>query len=103
MDSGRFTNEKREIVMSNVVMYITRFCPFCIMVKKIFDDLEVPYEEIGVDQYPEKRQEMTKITNRHTVPQVFIGYRHVGGCDDTQNALHSGQLKVWLKEAGIHV
>ena len=73
------------------------------MVKKIFDDLNVPYEEIGVDQYPERRQEMTRITNRHTVPQVFIGDRYVGGCDDTQNALHSGQLKVWLKEAGIHV
>jgi glutaredoxin 3 len=89
--------------MSKVVMYTTGVCPFCIMSKRIFDDLNVPYAEIRVDQHPEKRQEMMKITNRRTVPQVFIGDRHVGGCDDTQDALRSGQLKVWLKEAGIHV
>jgi glutaredoxin 3 len=89
--------------MSKVVMYTTGICPFCIMAKRIFDDLDVAYEEILVDKHPEKRQEMMKITNRRTVPQVFIGYRHVGGCDDTQDALRSGQLKVWLKEAGIHV
>ena len=89
--------------MSKVVMYTTGVCPFCIMAKRIFDDLNVPYAEIRVDQHPEKRQEMMKITNRRTVPQVFIGDRHVGGCDDTQDALRSGQLKVWLKETGVHV
>ena len=89
--------------MSKVVMYTTGICPFCIMAKRIFDDLDVAYEEILVDKHPEKRQEMMKITNRRTVPQVFIGDRHVGGCDDTQDALRSGQLKVWLEEAGIHV
>jgi glutaredoxin 3 len=56
-----------------------------------------------VDKHSEKRKEMMKITNRRTVPKVFIGDRYVGGCDDTQDALRSGQLKVWLKEAGIHV
>ena len=89
--------------MSKVVVYTTGFCPFCIMAKRIFDDMKVPYEEIRVDQHPEKRQEMTEITNRRTVPQVFIGDHHVGGCYDTQGALRSGQLNVWLKEAGIHV
>ena len=89
--------------MSKVVMYTTGVCPFCIMAKRIFDDLNVPYVEIRVDQHPEKRQEMMKITNRRTVPQVFIGDRHVGGCDDMQDALRSGQLKVWLKETGVHV
>jgi glutaredoxin 3 len=86
-----------------VVMYTTEICPFCIMAKRIFDDMKVPYEEIRVDKHPEKRQEMTEITNRRTVPQVFIGDHHVGGCYDTQGALRSGQLNVWLKEAGIHV
>ena len=89
--------------MSKVVMYTTGICPFCIMAKRIFDDMKVPYEEIRVDKHPEKRQEMMEITNRRTVPQVLIGDHHVGGCDDTQDALHSGQLNVWLKEAGIHV
>ena len=89
--------------MSKVVMYTTGICPFCIMAKRIFDDLDVAYEESRVDKHSEKRKEMMEITNRRTVPQVFIGDRYVGGCDDTQDALRSGQLKVWLKEAGIHV
>ena len=89
--------------MSKVVMYTTGICPFCIMAKRIFDDMKVPYEEIRVDKDPEKRQEMMEITNRRSVPQVFIGDHHVGGCDDTQDALRSGQLNVWLKEADIHV
>ena len=73
------------------------------MAKKIFNDLNVPYQEIRVDKHPEKREEMMAIAKRRTVPQVFIGDRHVGGCDDTQDALRSGQLNLWLKEAGIHV
>ena len=89
--------------MSKVVMYTTGMCPFCTMAKKIFNDLNVPYQEIRVDKHPEKRQEMMAIAKRRTVPQVFIGDRHVGGCDDTQDALRSGQLNLWLKEAGIHV
>jgi glutaredoxin 3 len=89
--------------MSKVVMYTTGMCPFCIMAKKIFNDLNVPYQEIRVDKHPEKREEMMAIAKRRTVPQVFIGDRHVGGCDDTQDALRSGQLNLWLKEAGIHV
>jgi glutaredoxin 3 len=89
--------------MSKVVMYTTGICPFCIMAKRIFDDMKVPYEEIRVDKHPEKRQEMMEITNRRTVPQVLIGDHHVGGCDDIQDALRSGQLNVWLKEAGVHV
>jgi len=89
--------------MSKVVMYTTGMCPFCIMAKKIFNDLNVPYQEIRVDKHPEKREEMMAIAKRRTVPQVFIGDRHVGGCDDTQDALRSGQLDLWLKEAGIHV
>ena len=73
------------------------------MAKELFDDLGVSYEEIRVDQHAETRVKMIQISGRRTVPQVFIGTRHVGGCDDAQNALHSGELKVWLKEAGIHV
>lgn len=73
------------------------------MAKRLFDDLGVEYTEIRVDHEPERRQEMMSRSGRRTVPQVFIGQRHVGGCDDTQAALRSGQLHTWLKEAGIHV
>lgn len=102
MGRGELAGEKRQILMSEVVMYTTAFCPFCVMAKRLFDDLGVPYQEIRVDQHPERRQEMMSKSGRRTVPQVFIGARHVGGCDDTQAALRSGQLQQWLKEAGIH-
>jgi glutaredoxin 3 len=103
MDSFVVAGEKRKVIMTEVVMYTTGICPFCIMAKRIFDDLDVSYREIRVDQHPERRREMMEMTGRRTVPQVFIGDRHVGGCDDTQDALRSGQLTIWLKEAGIHV
>ena len=103
MDSCIIAHQKREVTMSKVVMYTTGFCPFCIRAKRIFDDMNVPYEEIRVDKHREKREEMMEITNRRTVPQVFIGDHYVGGCDDMQDALRSGQLNLWLKEAGIYV
>jgi glutaredoxin 3 len=103
MDSFVVASEKREIIMTEVVMYTTGICPFCIMEKQIFDDMDVSYREIRVDQHPEKRHEMREMTGRRTVPQVFVGDRYVGGCDDTQDALRSGQLKDWLKEVGINV
>lgn len=84
-------------------MYTTGLCPFCVMAKRLFDDLGVTYTEIRVDNEPERRQEMMSRSGRRTVPQVFIGERHVGGFDDTQAALRSGHLHTWLKEAGIHV
>ncbi len=89
--------------MSKVVMYTTGVCPFCIRAKQLFDDIGVLYEEIRVDQNTEIRVEMIQRSGRRTVPQLFIGDRHVGGCDDAQSALQSGELKMWLEEAGIHV
>ncbi|MBU25369.1 MAG: glutaredoxin 3 [Gammaproteobacteria bacterium] len=89
--------------MKKVMMYTNGMCPFCLMAKRIFDDLRVPYNEVRIDLNPKKRQEMVQASRRRTVPQVFIGDRHVGGCDDTQAALRSGQLEIWLKELGIYV
>lgn len=103
MAGGCVARAQGQVVVSVVVMYTTGICPFCVMAKRLFDDLGVHYEEIRVDKQPERRQEMMTRSGRRTVPQVFIGERHVGGCDDTQAALRSGQLHTWLKEAGIHV
>mgnify|MGYP001034289071 CR=1 FL=1 len=102
MASISSASSKGEIIVSQVVMYTTGLCPFCVMAKRLFDDLGVPYQEIRVDREPERRQEMMSLSGRRTVPQVFIGDRHVGGCDDTQAAHRSGELQTWLKEAGIH-
>ncbi len=80
-------------------MYSTRFCPFCMMARRLLDAKGVCYEEISVDGDPEQRQEMQRISGRHTVPQVFIDDRHVGGYDELAAAEQAGQLDKWLKES----
>ena len=66
-----------------VKMYTTQVCPFCIRAKQLLKQRGVELiEEIRVDLEPEQRAAMMKITGRRTVPQIFIGDTHVGGCDD---------------------
>ena len=66
-----------------VKMYTTQVCPFCIRAKQLLKQRGVELiEEIRVDLDPEQRAKMMKITGRRTVPQIFIGDTHVGGCDD---------------------
>ncbi|TJY65311.1 glutaredoxin 3 [Sinimarinibacterium sp. CAU 1509] len=73
-------------------MYSTLMCPFCVMARRLLASKGVAVEEIRVDQAPEKRVEMRELTGRHTVPQIFIGEQHVGGCDDLYALDRSGQL-----------
>ena len=69
--------------MQHVKMYTTAVCPFCIRAKQILKSRGVAaIEEIRVDMQPEQRMKMMEITGRRTVPQIFIGETHVGGCDD---------------------
>jgi glutaredoxin 3 len=64
-------------------MYTTAVCPYCVRAKQILKAKGVErIEEIRVDLTPEARDEMVQITGRRTVPQIFIGDTHVGGCDD---------------------
>ncbi len=66
-----------------VVMYTTGVCPYCVRAKQILGARGVrDIEEIRVDQNPAERARMMEITGRRTVPQIFIGQTHVGGCDD---------------------
>ena len=66
-----------------VKLYTTQVCPFCIRAKQLLKQRGVELiEEIRVDLDPEQRARMMKITGRRTVPQIFIGDTHVGGCDD---------------------
>jgi glutaredoxin 3 len=66
-----------------VKMYTTQVCPFCVRAKQLLKQRGVELiEEIRVDLDPEQRARMMKITGRRTVPQIFIGDTHVGGCDD---------------------
>ena len=69
--------------MPTVKMYTTAVCPYCVRAKQLLKSRGVEtIEEIRIDTAPEQREHMMKITGRRTVPQIFIGETHVGGCDD---------------------
>jgi glutaredoxin 3 len=69
--------------MQTVKMYTTAVCPYCIQAKRILQSKGVTQiEEIRIDALPQERTKMMEITGRRTVPQIFIGDTHVGGCDD---------------------
>ena len=68
---------------STVKMFTTQVCPFCIRAKALLKQRGVEQiEEIRIDLDPEQRQAMMQATGRRTVPQIFIGDTHVGGCDE---------------------
>ena len=69
--------------MVHVKMYTTQVCPYCIRAKMLLQQRGVEQiDEIRVDLNPVERQTMMQLTGRRTVPQIFIGDTHVGGCDD---------------------
>ena len=70
--------------MKNPVrMYTTQVCPYCIRAKALLKQRGVAaIEEVRIDLEPAQRQHMIALTGRRTVPQIFIGDTHVGGCDD---------------------
>ena len=69
--------------MQAVKMYTTAVCPYCVRAKRILTSKGVAQiEEIRIDALPEERMRMMELTGRRTVPQIFVGSTHVGGCDD---------------------
>jgi glutaredoxin 3 len=69
--------------MQSVKMYTTAVCPYCIRAKQILKAKGVEtIDEIRVDMQPQERLKMMEVTGRRTVPQIFIGDTHVGGCDE---------------------
>lgn len=86
--------------MKPVKMYTTAVCPYCIRAKQILKSKGVDQiEEIRVDADPAARATMMQITQRRTVPQIFIGDTHVGGCDDLMALDSQGGLEPMLKAA----
>jgi glutaredoxin 3 len=80
-----------------VVVYQTGWCPYCTRAKQLLERKGVDFEEIDVDARPEARKEMTARSGRSSVPQIFIGATHVGGCDDLHELEASGRLDTLLK------
>lgn len=80
-----------------VKMYATGTCPYCIRAEQLLLSKGVDrLEKIRVDLHPERRSEMVALSGRRTVPQIFIGDSHVGGCDDLHDLERSGKLEALL-------
>jgi glutaredoxin 3 len=85
-------------VMPSVTIYTKGWCPYCSAAKKLLDDKGVDFTEIDIEKKPEARAEMIqKAKGRSTVPQIFIGEKHVGGCDDLYALDDRGQLEPLLQ------
>ena len=85
--------------MSHVTMYPSAFCPYCVRAKQLLKNRGVEdIQEIRVDQDAAQRAHMMEITGRRTVPQIFIGDRHVGGCDDLIALDQQGGLMPLLQQ-----
>ena len=82
---------------SEITMYSTRFCPYCMRARFLLESKNVEFNDIGVDARPELRREMMEKSGRRTVPQIWIGDRHVGGYDDLAHLEQLGQLDELLK------
>ena len=84
---------------AKVIMYSTRFCPYCVRARGLLDSKRVNYTDIGVDGAPELRHEMIERSGRYTVPQIWIGEHHVGGYDDLALLERQGRLDELLSQA----
>ncbi len=87
------------ILMSDkplILMYSSKFCPFCFRAKALFQKKHVEFQELLIDGDPGLRQKMMKEAGQHTVPQIWIGSEHVGGCDDLFALDAKGELDTLL-------
>ena len=79
--------------MQAVKMYLTQSCPYCVQAKALLKQRGVEQiDEVRVDLEPAQRSTMMQLTGRRTVPQIFIGETHVGGCDDLVELDRRGEL-----------
>ena len=83
-----------------VTMYVTNWCPYCRRAKNLLTEKSVTFSEINIDDEPEFREAMIARSGRRTVPQIFIGEKHVGGCDDLFALEESGELDRLTRGAG---
>jgi glutaredoxin 3 len=82
-----------------IVMYATGWCPYCARARHLLTLKNLSFEEIDIESDPALREEMKARSGRTSVPQIFIGATHVGGCDDLHALDRDGGLDRLLKEA----
>lgn len=84
--------------MKAVQLYGTQYCPYCVMARRLLTQKGVRFEDIRIDETPSRRAEMEQRSKRFTVPQIFIGDEHVGGCDDLYALERGGRLDTLLAD-----
>ncbi|MCB5174349.1 MULTISPECIES: glutaredoxin 3 [Microvirga] len=84
--------------MPDITIYTKSWCPYCAAAKKLLDEKGAAFTEIDIEAKPDRRAEMVqRAGGRTSVPQIFIGDRHVGGCDDLYALDDKGQLEPLLQ------
>ena len=92
-------NDKQEVSAEQsqpIVMYTTKFCPYCIRARGLLESKGWDYQDISVDADQGLRSEMRKKSGQHTVPQIWIGEQHVGGCDELFRLEGGNQLEAMV-------
>ena len=78
---------------NNIIVYSSNFCHYCVQAKKLLERLNLSYQEINIQKFPEKREEMlSKSNGKRTVPQIFINDYHVGGYDELNALVQKGEF-----------
>ena len=85
--------------MPDIVIYSSDFCPFCMRAKQLLNSKGLKYKELVVDGNPSLREEMMQKAGRHTVPQIWVGETHVGGCDDLFALERAGEFDALVQPA----
>lgn len=84
--------------MPAIVVYTKPFCPYCERAKALLDRKGAAYEEVVASMDPGRREEMRQRSGRTTYPQIFIGDRHIGGCDELVALDRGGELDPLLAQ-----
>jgi glutaredoxin 3 len=85
--------------MPEIIIYTTKVCPYCVKAKNLLQQKKVKYEEIDVSDDKLREAMIIKAGGKRTVPQIFIGKTHVGGCDDLYELDKKGELDKLLAAA----
>ncbi|MGD8109544.1 glutaredoxin 3 [Vibrio sp. NTOU-M3] len=88
--------------MSQIILYTKHYCPHCKAAKLTLKNMGLAYQEIDVSDSPSLFNEMTKRSQRKTVPQIFVGTQHIGGNQDLNASIHNGHFEQVLTREGIN-
>lgn len=79
--------------MSHIVLYGTRFCPFCVAARRLLSAKGIDYQDISLDKDPELKMRVIAKSGRNTVPQIWFGNSHVGGFNELRDMESQGSLE----------